>query len=49
MEDKYKRGKELIKLKGIYINNEDSVDEMNELLTNLSYLTIIINQAIYLN
>ena len=49
MEDKYKRGKELLKLKGGYINNEDLVDEMNELLTNLSYLTIIIVQAIYLN
>ena len=35
MEDKYKRGKKLLKLKGGYLNNEDLVDEMNELLTNL--------------
>ena len=34
MEDKYKRGKKLLKLKGGYLNNEDLVDEMNELLIN---------------
>ena len=34
MEDKYKRGKELLKVKGGYINNEDFGDEMNELLIN---------------
>ena len=34
MEDKYKRGKKLLKLKGGYFNNEDLVDEMNELLIN---------------
>ena len=31
MEDKYKRGKELLKLKGGYLNNEDLFDETNEL------------------
>ena len=34
MEDKYKRGKKLLKLKGGYLNNEDLVDEMNELFIN---------------
>ena len=34
MEDKYKMGKKLLKLKGGYLNNEDLVDEMNELLIN---------------
>ena len=34
MEDKYKRGKELLKLKGGYINNEDFGDEMNKSLIN---------------
>ena len=34
MEDKYKRGKELLKLKGGYLKNEDFGDEMNDLLIN---------------
>ena len=34
MEDKYKRGKELLKLKGGYLQNEDFGDEMNDLLIN---------------
>ena len=34
MEDKYKRGKELLKLKGGYVNNEDLGDEINQLLIN---------------
>ena len=34
MEDKYKRGKELLKLKGGYLNNEDFGEEINELLIN---------------
>ena len=34
MENKYKRGKKLSKLKGGYINNEDFEDEMNDLLIN---------------
>ena len=34
MEDKYKRGKELLKLKGGYIHNEDLGEEINELLIN---------------
>ena len=34
MEDKYKRGKELLKLKGGYLKNEVFGDEMNDLLIN---------------
>lgn len=34
IETKYKRGKELLKLKGGYINNENFGDEVNELLIN---------------
>ncbi len=34
MEDKYKRGKELLKLKGGYLKNEEFGDEMNDLLIN---------------
>ena len=34
MGDKYKRGKELLKLKGGYLKNEDFGDEMNDLLIN---------------
>ena len=34
IETKYKRGKELLKLKGGYINNEKFGDEVNELLIN---------------
>ena len=34
MEDKYKRGKELLKLKGGYLKNEDFGEEMNDLLIN---------------
>lgn len=34
MEDKYKRGKDLLKLKGGYLKNEDFGDEMNDLLIN---------------
>ena len=34
MEDKYKRGKELLKLKGGYVKNEDLGDEINQLLIN---------------
>ena len=34
MEDKYNEGKELLKLKGGYLKNEDFGDEMNDLLIN---------------
>jgi len=34
IETKYKRRKELLKLKGGYINNENFGDEVNELLIN---------------
>ena len=34
MEDKYKRGKELLKIKGGYLKNEDFGEEINELLIN---------------
>ena len=34
IETKYKRGKELLKLKGGYINNKNFGDEVNELLIN---------------